>query len=332
LAVLVLFFDGNRSWFGPSEGKHKMPDDAKQAAWREYCQKLEALGVDPYAPDLPADDPRHEQVVAIITEYKAATTHKLALPPNWEGHEPIQPVDSLPALAEWLAFQWRLVKGWELAGDKGKSSAVRDAARAIRNAFRVLDWLGVDDRPERPLPTDSPDALKKQIDDLEKWVRDKHKSGWTPTPKKVKPVSTATKKHPKRDEIPDDYEANIRIKKFLDTHPRATIREVAEEVKLSIGKVQSLDAWKRAMAERKATKPTTKRTERQLTDKMLKARGEKDDPAAKVMQDEAIWQWLLEKAKPKEKAELHMKTPEKRAELIEMAREQYEAEHAEPDE
>jgi hypothetical protein len=93
----------------------------------------------------------------------------------------------------------------------------------------------------------SPDALKKQIDDLEKWVRDKHKSGWTPTPKKVKPVSTATKKHPKRDEIPDDYEANIRIKKFLDTHPRATIREVAEEVKLSIGKVQSLDAWKRAM-------------------------------------------------------------------------------------
>jgi hypothetical protein len=195
-----------------------------------------------------------------------------------------------------------------------------------------LPWLGVDDRPERPLPTDSPDALKKQIDDLEKWVRDKHKSGWTPTPKKVKPVSTATKKHPKRDEIPDDYEANIRIKKYLDSHPKATIREVAEEVGLSTGKIAQLDAWKREMAGRKAAMPPPKKYERPLTDKMLAARGQKDDPAAKIMQDEAIWQWLLEKAKPKEKADLHMKTDKEKATLIELAREQYEAEQAEPDE
>lgn len=196
--MLVLFFDGNRSWFGPSEGRHTMPDDANHAAWRDYCQKLDALGVDPYAPDLPADDPRHEQVTAIVSEYKAATTHKLALPPKWEGHEPIQPVDSLPALAEWLSFQWRLVKGWELAGDKGKSSALRDAARAIRNAFRVLDWLGVDDRPERPLPADNLDTAKKQIDGLEKWIRDKHKSGWT-APAKKKPKATPATE-PKSDE------------------------------------------------------------------------------------------------------------------------------------
>lgn len=55
--------------------------DAKQTVWREFCRKLEAIGVDPYAPDFPVDDPRHEQVVAIVAEYQAATTHKLGLTP-----------------------------------------------------------------------------------------------------------------------------------------------------------------------------------------------------------------------------------------------------------
>jgi hypothetical protein len=308
-----------------------MTDDAKQEAWRGYCRKLEALSVDPYAPDLPADDPRHDEVAAIISEYKAATSPKLALPPNWEGHEPIQPVDTLLALAEWLAFQWRLVKGWELAGDKARPSALKDASRALRNAFRVLDWLGVEGRPERPLPTDNLEAAKKQLDDLERWIRDKHKSGWQPTPKMAKPAPAPTaKKHPKRGEIPDDYEANIRIKKYLESHPKATIRDVAAEVGLSTGKVAQLDAWKRAMAERKAAKPRPKKAERPLTDKMLAAKGQNDDPAAKVMQDEAIWQWLLETAKPKEKAELHMKNAEERATLIELVREQYQKDHADP--
>ncbi|QJW92559.1 hypothetical protein [Frigoriglobus tundricola] len=309
-----------------------MTDDAKQAAWREYCRQLEAIGVDPYAPDLPADDPRHAQMFAIVTEYEAATTHKLALPPNWEGHDPIQPVDSLPNVAEWLAFQWRLVKGWELAGDKAKPSALEDAARTIRNAFRVLDWLGVDTRPERPRPTTDLEAAKKQIDALEQWVREKHKSGWEPTPNKADPApAPTTKKHPKRDEVPDDYEANIRIKKYLDIHPKATIRDVAEEVGLSIGKIAQLDAWRRVMAERKAAKPAPNRSERPLTDKMLAATGKEDDPSEKVIEDEAIFRWLLEKAQPKERAELHMKTPSERATLIDMVREQYQEERAESD-
>jgi hypothetical protein len=237
-------------------------------------------------------------------------------------------MDSLAALAEWLAFQWQLVKGWELAGDKGRSSALKDASRALRNAFRVLDWLGVDDRPERPLPADAIETAKRQIDDLERWIRHKHKSGWKPTPKQAKPAPAPTaKKHPKRDEIPDDDEANLLIKKYLKNHPRPTIREVAEEIKLSTGKVSQLDAWKRHMAERKAAKPPPKKSERSLTDKMLAAKGKTDDPAAKIMQDEAIWQWLLEKAKPNEKAELHMKTPEEKAKLIELSREKHKEEH-----
>src|SRR5205823_5076238 len=38
----------------------------------------------------------------------------------------------------------------------------------------------------------------------------------------------------KRAKIADDYEINGRIQQFLDQHPRATIREVAEEVGLSV--------------------------------------------------------------------------------------------------
>jgi hypothetical protein len=141
-----------------------------------------------------------------------------------------------------------------------------------------------------------------------------------------RPTAPATKKHPSRAEIPGDYEANIRIKKYLDTHPKATIRDVAKAVGLSTGKVAGLDAWRREMAERDAAKPPPRKAERRLTDRMLASTGRHDDPAAKVMQDDAIWQWLLDRAKPTERAELHRRKAEERAKLIELAREQYESE------
>jgi hypothetical protein len=84
------------------------------------------------------------------------------------------------------------------------------------------------------------------------------------------------------------------------------------------------------MAERKAAKAPPKKSERQLTDKIVAAKGKEDDPAAKVMQAEAIWEWLLENAKHEQKVELHMLRAEQRAELIELSREQYEREHDEP--
>lgn len=50
-----------------------MTDDAKQAAWRRFCEQLEALGVNPHSPEVPEDDPRHEQVQAIVAEYRDHT-------------------------------------------------------------------------------------------------------------------------------------------------------------------------------------------------------------------------------------------------------------------
>jgi hypothetical protein len=307
-------------------------DNAKQEAWRGYCRKLEALGVDPYDPDIPADDPRHQQVTAIVTEYRSATSHKLALPPNWEGHEPIQPVDSLLALAEWLAFQYRLVKGWELAGDKGKPSALKDASRALHNAFRVLDWLGVEDRPERPLPADHLEAAKEQIDDLERWIRAKHKSGWAPTPKKVTAKTPPTSpKHGKRsDAIPDD-EANILVRKFLEQNPKASARDVAKAVGIALGRVSDLPAWRAEVGRRQAAKTPPKKTPMPLTKKMTESIKRGDDPAAVAMAREAAWQRLIEAATGDKKAELFAMTKEQKDRLIDLTLEQYADEIADSD-
>lgn len=132
----------------------------------------------------------------------------------------------------------------------------------------------------------------------------------------------------RRSETPDADEANLLVLQHLKQHPKATIKDVSQATGISVGRIHGLEAWQRAMAQRKAAKPTTKKSERPLTQKMLASKGQKDDPAEQVMRDEAVWQWLLEKAKPKEKAELHMKAAAERAKLIELARQQYEDDHA----
>jgi hypothetical protein len=257
-------------------------------------------------------------------------------PPGWEGEAPARPITTVAELAEWLQSKQESLWLSGVGGNKDKPVALELAAQAIRNAFRVLEQIGVSDCPSRPpLPPDRYTA-EAQLKLLWSWANRKAAElvkaqlpFLRPDPKQER--KPTRKKHPNRGEILDDYEANIRIKKYLDTHPKATIRDVAGEVGLSTGKVSQLDAWKRAMAERKAAKLPPKKSPRQLTAKMLAAKGRKDDPAAKVMKDEAIWQWVLEKAKPKEKADMFMLSEEKKAKLIEAAREQYESEHADAD-
>ncbi|MFO1044791.1 MAG: hypothetical protein U0941_23715 [Planctomycetaceae bacterium] len=303
-----------------------MTDDAKQAAWREYCRKLEAIGVDPYAPDVPNNDPRHEQVAAIVAEYDGSTTHKLALPPNWEGHEPTQPVDSLPDLAEWLAFQWSMVKGWELAGDDARPTAMADASRAIRNAFRVLEWLGVDDRPERPMPANDVETAKSQIDDLERWIRKKHKAGWkaSPKPALAAPAKPSSAKKKLSDAIPDD-EANILIRKFLEQNPKATSREVASGVGIALGRVPQMAAWRAEVGRRKAAKPAPKKSAIPLTRKMTESIKRGDDPAKVAMLREQVWDKIISAAdgKRSELERLHAMTTAEKDRLIDAGLEHF---------
>ena len=66
-------------------------------------------------------------------------------------------------------------------------------------------------------------------------MRENAKDGWMP----LKPSQSESDGHAtpanrqKRAEVPDDYEANILIKRHLDEHPKAIIRDVAEAVVLS---------------------------------------------------------------------------------------------------
>lgn len=302
-----------------------MTDDAKQAAWRRFCEQLEALGVDPYSPDVPEDDPRHEQVQAILAEYEAATTVKPALPPDWEGHQPTEDVSTLPGLANWLGFQWSLIKGWELAGDKAKPGALRDAAKAIRNAFRVLVWLGVNDRPERPLPPDTLEEAKRQIDQLQRWVREKHNSGWKPTPQPAQPQAApkVAKTGQKRSEVVPDDVADLRIEAFLKEHPKATAKQVAKAVGIAQGRVPKMASWRAEMGRRKAAKQPAKAKQRPLTKKMLAAAEAGDDPAQIAEAREAAWQRVIEEADEERRAELHALSREQRDMLIDAALEHF---------
>jgi hypothetical protein len=294
-----------------------VPDQA--GAWRRYCRSLEKLGIDPYAPDVPADDPRHSQVAAIRDAYAIEIGLVIPVPPGWEGPGPLRAIRGLADLGDWLAQQWMSVLGAEIAGEHFRWQAREQAAQAVRNAFRVLDWLGVKDRPDRPPPPGTVTVAKQQIDELERWVRAKVREGWTP-PTKAKP---AGRRRRTRCSLPDDDELNLQIKRHLREFPSATIRQLAKALDVSSGKISSMAAWHDEMTRRKAAKPPPRSRERPLTEEMLASIGVGDDPSVKVERPEVIWRWLLENAKPEERAAMHRFTPEEREKLLEAAREQF---------
>ncbi|MFN6205795.1 MAG: hypothetical protein ACK49R_05065, partial [Planctomycetota bacterium] len=186
---------------------------------------------------------------------------------------------------------------------------------AIRYAMTMLDHFGLGDGDDYPLPIHL-DQAKNALTNLVSVIQENIQLGQMAVgglneeaeavqgigvaPRRDATADADSAKQPKRSDAPDEYEANLLVKKFLDGHSKAT------------GRISGLDAWRREMAQRKATKPPPKKSERQLTGEMLAVRGtgdDNDDPANRVMEDDAIWNWLLDKAKPQERADLHMKTP-----------------------
>jgi hypothetical protein len=121
----------------------------------------------------------------------------------------------------------------EAAGDSTHLAALRCGLEAKATRLKVgfvttnrvkerilveLTWLGVEDGPERLLPAETLAVAKQQLDDLERWLRQKVEGEASPA---------TTVKQRKRAERPDDYEINIRINQYLDQHPGAPIRDVA---------------------------------------------------------------------------------------------------------
>ncbi len=191
-----------------------------------------------------------------------------------------------------------------------------------------LTWLGVQHRPQRPLSAETLAVAKQQLDDLERWVRQKVEGGWTPPkpsqPQEASPATTGKRR--KRSERPDEYELNIRIKQYLDQHPGAVIRDVAAAVDLSTGKVSKMDAWQREMAQRNAAKKPTKKDARPLTPEMLACIGKKDnmdDVDARIDAEDAVWRRIIEESDEQKRAELHAMNGNQKRRLIEAAKEHY---------
>ena len=311
-----------------------MTDDAKQTAWRQFCEQLEALGVNPHSPEVPEDDPRHEQVQAIVAEYRGIPLPLFPLPESWEGTPPLFTITSLDDVARWLRDEWGNITATQMGSEDGFYQAKYRANQTIRNAHRILDDLGIDDRPERQPPAESLEECEQEFQQLEQWFRDNHASGWKP-----KQAATLAAKRrataKKRSEIPDDDELNLHIMRVLKAKPNAAIRVVAKEVGVSIGKVSGMAAWQDEMAKREAEKAFKQPAERQLTDEMLAVIGEDDSPEGKAIENEQVWKWLLKTTKAKGKQEeyenlLRLKGTAK-ANMIEIARSQYRQESAEQD-
>ena len=161
-------------------------------------------------------------------------------------------------------------------------------------------------------------------------MRQKVKDGWT-TPEPSQPeeakVSPATPGKQRRcSEVPDEYEVNIGIKKYLDQHPRANIRAVAKALNVSTGKVSGMDAWQREMDRRKPAKKPPMKEPRPLTRKMLECIENEDNLAdvdARIDAKDAVWQRVIEEANETERAKLHAMNAEQKRRLIEAASEHY---------
>ena len=267
---------------------------------------------------------------AILKEYDVAIGKVIPVPPGWEGNPPLQAITHLADLDDWLKDQWNSTRATEMGGDSYKTAALEQAARAVRNGFRALKWLGMDERPERPLPADTLDLAKQQLDDLERWVHQKLKDGWTPPeprqPDNAEVTPATTIKRRKRTEYPDEYEVNVRINQYLAQHPSDSIRRVAEAVELSVGKVQQTDAWRREMARRRTTKKPAKKEARPLTRRMLASIGKEDninDIDGRIDAEDAIWRRIMEEADDEKRIELHLMNADQRRRLIEAATEHY---------
>ena len=224
---------------------------------------------------------------------------------------------------------------------------------AIRYGMTMLDHLGFGDGDEYTLPIhldQAKNALKNLVDSINENVKfgqfavggsdeeaddsdvATEDEGIGDASRRPGSADTGTAKRPKRSETPDKYEADLRVKKFIDSNPNATVKEVVAATGISAGRIPGLGSGRRLMAQRKADRQPSKKLERQLTDKMLAVRGTDDDPVEKVIEDEAIWSWLLEITPVKKKADLWLLDEVGSANLIEGSRKKYRDAHPQPDE
>jgi hypothetical protein len=129
----------------------------------------------------------------------------------------------------------------------------------------------------------------------------------------------------RRRAIPKE-EADILVRDYLKGHPAATVREIHLATGVSTGAIVKTPAWQVSRASKSPDDdaPAREPRTRQLTPKMLASVGKEEDPSSRLEADERAWRYLLESAKPGERARLNALKPAERAQLIRAARAQLE--------
>jgi hypothetical protein len=264
-------------------------------------------------------------------------------PAGWEGSY-LQPVGCIEDFLGWLDHQLNIR---ERLGGNNKDHP--SSGELVRNAGRLVAKLGLQGMPLEPL---GPFTLNSEL----AFLRNLRRS--CPSPAAPQSTAAgdnqAGESHPEGDGVESDEgkarraegtgpisdtdeakqaeegaaqptkpipgdEANIIVRNYLDKHKDATAREVSVQCGIALGRVSAMPAWQAHQA-RKGQSPQAgkQRTPRQLTEKMLAAIGQKDDPsAAQVSREEAAWRYLVESANtPEERARLNSMTKREKSEAI----------------
>jgi hypothetical protein len=130
---------------------------------------------------------------------------------------------------------------------------------------------------------------------------------------------------PRKKGIPKE-EAEILVRDHLKAHPSATVKEIHEATGVSTGSIANTSAWKGHQAKKELadTSPGRAPRTRPLTNNMLAARGQEDDPSSRMEAEEIVWRYLIENATPEERERLNALKPAERAEYIRTVRQQLE--------
>lgn len=135
----------------------------------KYSHDIAALGLDPAHPVVSEDDPRFEQVAAIL-ELFGGSPPAPPLPAGWQGRCPLGYEPTLGWLTDWLENEQR-----KLTGDQvfcgSRNVSLLHLNTVIANTFRALADFGVEDLPKHPLKATTIPQAADQIASLHAFVR-----------------------------------------------------------------------------------------------------------------------------------------------------------------
>jgi hypothetical protein len=148
----------------------------KVTAWERFASKMAALGIDPLGPPIGENDPRFDEVQAIIAEF-GGDAPLPPLPPNWEGLRPVDFDGTFAGIGRWLDFEWWQIIAKTTFPGAGQTSLAHLNV-VIRNAYRAFAYFQVANPPKRAARATEIAVARERVEALVAFIRSKLRSGW----------------------------------------------------------------------------------------------------------------------------------------------------------